>query len=200
MPNPTRPLTPRPVTDWPELLDPVVADMNGTPINVHKLMAHSPALLHAWWDFRNFGVRGGSLGDRLGELVILRVSLHLGAWYEWASHVDRALRVGLELPIIQAVMDRPIAPIFSEDQRLVLQAVDELMTARHITPSTLNALQPQFSTDQIMDLMAIAGMYVVLGYFIKTWDLELDSDVADRVANVTDRKAFETAAANFVSQ
>ena len=88
-------LTPLPADQWNESLSNVLSDMNDAPLNVHKLMAHNPGLLQAWWNFRNYSVRGGTLGSRLAELLILRVSVHISAWYEWASHVDRALQCGL---------------------------------------------------------------------------------------------------------
>ena len=82
---------PLPSEHWDKTLEPIIAGTNGGPINVHKLMANNPALLKAWWDFRNHSVEGGTLGKRSGELVILRVAVHMQAWYEWGSHVDRGL-------------------------------------------------------------------------------------------------------------
>ncbi|MEJ6479496.1 MAG: carboxymuconolactone decarboxylase family protein [Octadecabacter sp.] len=75
-----RSVSPLPVDQWDIELAQVSANMNHAPMNVHKLMARNPQLVAAWWDFRNHSVSGGTLGPRLGELVILRVSVHLGAW------------------------------------------------------------------------------------------------------------------------
>ena len=88
---------------WDQALDKVMADTKGAPIHVHQLMAHNPKLLEAWWDFRNHCVEGGTLGNRAGELVILRVAVHMQAWYEWGSHVDRALVCGLTIDEINQV-------------------------------------------------------------------------------------------------
>ena len=126
--------------------------MNGTPINVHQLMAHSPDLLAAWWNFRNHAVAGGSLGPHLGELVILRVAVHLGAWYEWASHVDRAQKNGMATQtIFETLRAQPDLP---KSENLVLTAVDELMADRGIRPSTRAQLEKHYSTAQIMDVIA----------------------------------------------
>ncbi len=189
-------ISPRPTDDWPTSLDRVVADMNGAPINVHKLMAHSPDLLKAWWDFRNYSVTGGSLGKTLGELVILRVGVHLGTWYEWASHVDRASQLGMPIDTINAVLEPDPTDAFPEDQALILRAVDDLMVHQKVRAETLAALDSHFTTAQIMDLTAIHGMYVVLGYFIKTWGLQLDETVAARVEGLADETTFAIAAEN----
>jgi alkylhydroperoxidase family enzyme len=193
--NSAKDVTPLDVDMWPSALDGVNADMQGAPINVHKLMAHSPNLLRAWWDFRNYSVTGGTLGARLGELVILRVSVHLGVWYEWGSHVDRALRLGLSTSAIFEVLNA--RPNLVTSETLILTAVDELMLDNGITKPTRAILEEHFSTAQIMDLIAIQGMYVILGGFIKTWDLALDDAVADRIKPVTNRSDFERASASF---
>ena len=190
-------ITPRPTNDWPASLDEVSADMNGTPINVHKLMAHSPDLLKAWWDFRNYSVKGGTLGEMLGELVILRVGVHLGAWYEWASHVDRAHRIGIPITTINAVLLRDPTDMFPPDQALILTAVDNLMADGRILQATLDAMSEHFTTKQIMDLIAIHGMYVVLGHFIKTWGLALDDTVLHRIEGLADETTFNEAAKKF---
>lgn len=182
-------------TQWAPELKNVNDDMNGLPINVHKLMAHNPQLLNAWWNFRNYSVNGGMLGQRLGEFVILRVGVHLGAWYEWASHVDRATRIGMDRDtIFQALRPDPDLPRLDV---LVLQAVDQLMTTHRIQDPTRAELEQHLTTAQMMDIIAIQGMYVILGGFINTWTLKLDEAVADRIKNLTNHTDFETAAATF---
>lgn len=188
-------IEPLDVAHWSSVLDGVFADMNGEPINVHKLMAHSPNLLRAWWDFRNYSVSGGTLGAHLGELIILRVGVHLGAWYEWGSHVDRAQRIGIQTDTIFQTLNPE--PNLAASEVLALIAVDELMIDFGISKPTRAALEQHFSTAQIMDLIAIQGMYVILGGFINTWDLALDDAVAGRIISVTNRDDFEQAATAF---
>ncbi len=182
-------------TQWPTTLDGVCSDMNGAPINVHKLMAHSPDLLRAWWSFRNYSVTGGRLGQRLAELVILRVGVHLGAWYEWGSHVDRAVGIGMPMDAILETLK--YQPDLSAKDVLVLNAVDELMLHHRITTPTRAALEQFFDTAQLMDLTAIQGMYVILGGFINTWDLALDDAVSKRIEHLTNQKDFDVSAAAF---
>lgn len=188
-------IEPLDVAEWPTALDDICMDMNDAPINVHKLMAHSPDLLRTWWDFRNYAVSGGRLGARLGELVILRVGVHLGAWYEWGSHVDRAQKIGISTEaIFQTLLPQPDLPA---SDVLILTAVDQLMLDHRIEAPTRAALEQHFSTAQLMDLIAIQGMYVILGGFIHTWDLVLDDAVAKRIETITNRADFESDAAKF---
>ena len=151
---------PLPVHDWDDSLAQVVDDMDGRPLNVHCLMAHHPELLKAWWNFRNHEVTGGELGRRNGELVILRVALHMRAWYEWASHVQRALACDITLEEIERVKQGASASGWQASEVLLLQAVDELVANRLVSPKTLQDLGKYFSNRQIMDIMGIYGMYV----------------------------------------
>ena len=64
------PLKPLPAEDWDESVFRVRDGMRGRPLSVHGLMAHNPALLAAWWDFRMHVVRGGGLTDRRRSLRI----------------------------------------------------------------------------------------------------------------------------------
>ena len=195
MPNePSDPAEPRPLPpeDWNPALSFVIDDMNGAPLNVHKLMAHHPDLLKAWWNFRNYSVKGGDLGRRKGELVILRVAILLRAWYEWASHVERALAYGLHRDEIERVKQGPDAPGWNTSEALLLTAGDELVANHGLTRETAAGPRQHFSVQQIMDIMAIHGMYVILGCMINTWGLELDAEAAAKLPDDVTRQAFET--------
>lgn len=184
-------VTPLPTDQWNPALRDIVDDMGGQPINVHKLMAHHPNLLRAWWNFRNHSVSGGALGSRFGELVILRVAVHMRAWYEWASHVDRSLACGLSLEEIERVKQGATASGWTEQEQAILQAVDELIDNHAISPTTLGLLQQHCSLQQVFDLIAIQGMYVILGGMINSFGLELDEAVQQRLPESVGQSAFQ---------
>lgn len=171
-------LKPLPPEEWDASLIRVIDDMEGQPLNVHGLMAHNPTLLRTWWDFRMHVVNGGELSDRHRELIILRVAVHMRAWYEWASHVERGLAAGLTLTEIEHVRHGPNDAGWKPDDALVLRAVDECFLHRGIREETLGALRERFTPAQILDVIAIHSMYVGLGVMINTWSVELDSSVS----------------------
>lgn len=176
---------------WDADLADIVSDMKGAPLNVHRLMAHHPQLLKAWWSFRNYSVQGGALGRRRGELVILRVATHVRAWYEWASHVERSLACGLTLEEIERVKEPASAPGWEPAEAKLLAAVDELIADRGLSEDSLAALAQHYSPQEIMDIMAIHGMYVILGCMINTWGLELDENIAATLPASVTKAAFE---------
>ena len=183
---------------WDKSLSHIVSDMQGAPINVHKLMANNPALLKAWWGFRNHSVKGGTLSERQGELLILRVAVHMQAWYEWGSHVERALRSGISIDEINQVLICSLdGTKWNAQESKLLQAVDELMTLNKICSTTLSKLSLHFRPAQVMDIIAIGGMYVILAGMINTWGLSLDCAVQDRILGQTEYKYFKHAATVF---
>ena len=132
------------------------------------------------------------MGQRKGELVILRVAINLRAWYEWASHVDRSLARGLTREEIERVKLGAGAPGWEASDALLLQAVDELIADHAITPETHAKLREHYSVKQIMDIMAIHGMYVILGCMINTWELEVDARVLDNLPDDVTKERFDT--------
>lgn len=170
-------LAPLPTADWPPSLSGIIDDMQGTPLNVHALMAHNPALLNAWWPLRQYLVNGGRLSRRHAELVILRVASRLGCWYEWASHVVRGLANGLSAEEVARAREEPGNAGWCASESLLLQAVDELHEVRKIRPATRKALGDHYSVEQILDLITLHGIYQTLGALIETFDLPLDSPI-----------------------
>lgn len=185
------PVSPLPPDDWDSSLAHILDDMKGTPLNVHSLMAHHPLLLRAWWNFRNYAVQGGALGRRGGELVILRVAVLVKAWYEWGSHVERALASGLTRAEIERVKAGAAAPGWSDAEAMLLTAVDEAVAANGLAPETHEKLRQHYDLQQVMDIMAIAGMYQILGSMINTWGLELDERVAAKLPDDVTQESFE---------
>lgn len=176
--------------DWDESLAHVIDDMAGRPINVHKLMAHHPALLAAWWNLRNYTIAGGDLGQRHTEILILRVALLMENWYEWASHVHRGLAAGLTMAEIERVKAGPADPDWQPDERLLIQAVDELVHDRAVTDATLEALREFFTDRQILDAIVTQGAYVTLGCMLNTFETPLDERVAESIPDHVTREDF----------
>jgi len=171
--------------------------MKGAPINVHQLMANNPTLLKAWWDFRNYSVTGGTLGKRGGELVILRVAVHMETWYEWGSHVDRALTCGLSIDEINRVLKPSTFEHWQANDACILRAVDELIEKHCLSAQVQIDLAQHFSSAQVMDIIAIHGMYVILACMIKSWGLTLDDAVQARIQEQANEHDFVAMAKDF---
>ena len=183
-------MKPLPSSEWDPSLQHIVDAMNGRPIEIHCLLANHPPLLNAWWSYRMYSVQGGDLSQRDCELVILRVAVHMQAWYEWAAHVDRGLATGLSLPEIYRVVEGPDASEWSENDAALLRAVDQLVEKRSIDDELQKTLAVHFSEHQILDLISLQGLYVTIACIIGTWPVEIEDHIVARLPPEVTEEAF----------
>lgn len=174
-------MLPLDLAQWDPGLRHIADDMNGKPINVHRLMAQHPELLRAWWDLRNYVVAGGELSQRHTEIVILVVAHAMQNAYEWDSHVDRGLAAGLTAAEIEAVRSGGFG---WEPQDAVLIAVVRALLEQHEIPEALRKDAARFFSEQaLMDIIAVHGAYIVLACLLNTFPVPLDDSVEARLAS-----------------
>lgn len=178
------------IDDWHSSLSDVVSDMHGRPLEIHSLLANNAPLLRAWWPLRKHVVDGGALGARNAELVILRTAVHARCWYEWASHVVRGLQAGLSLTEILRIASAD-AGDWSDADRALLVAVDEIEGSGAIGRSALEKLGAHFDRRQVLDLIAVVGTYRMLGCLLNSWEIELDEHVRAALPASVTRQSFE---------
>ena len=160
---------------WPKELS-EIRDFLGSPLNIHNVMAHHPDLMKAWSPLRNYVVGESSLSPRQRELLILRTACNCDAGYEWAHHVERGLKAGLDQSEIECVKQGPAAPGWSPNEAALLSAADDCHRNYLVTTKTLEALDQYFNTQQQLDIAVTVGMYMTLALIIKTWDVPLEDD------------------------
>lgn len=185
-------LQPLALDHWDESLSHIKEDMNGLPLNIHSLMANHPEFIKAWWGFRNYTVHKGDLSPREKELIILRVAFHMKTWYEWAAHVTRGLECGLSVNEIERVHQGGEAAGWTDSESILLTALDELVEQHHLTKETLSRMHHHYSNKQIMDLIAIHGVYVIIACMINTWGLDLDEQFEEKLPATMSKEKFET--------
>lgn len=143
------------------------------------VLAHHPDLTRAFLSFNRHVLYENTLGERLLEILVLRVALLRGSAYEWAEHAAVARELGLSDEQIQAVAVGPDAQGLSTTESLLLRAVDELRYDSNFSADTWNELKEHFDTRQIMDLLFTVGAYDTLAVAFNCFGLEVDQDLQD---------------------
>ena len=70
-----------------------------------------------------------------------------------------------------------------------MNAVDQLIAKKQLDTNLYKKLGDYFSDRQIMDIIAIHGMYIILGCMINIWGLPLEDDIAQRLPeSITEAK------------
>lgn len=165
--------------EWPaEIAD--MRDGFAGQLNVYRVMAHHPALLRAWSALRQHIVTQTALGRIRAEVVILRLAHRLGSGYEWDQHVLRGIRAGLDPNRIRSLRG-PLSAMAPEDAQLAA-AVDALWDHAQLEPAQMADLEAQIGRKGVLDLMATTGMYLTLGFLLKSTNCPLDDDIAAELA------------------
>jgi len=149
------------------------------PLKLFRTLAHNPRILNK--------IRLGNLLDRGSidrrdrEIVILRTCARCGAEYEWSVHIDFfARRFGLTQEQIAAtVKGTPEDPCWSEKDKLLIRLTDELRDTAGISDNLWNGLSAHWRTDQLLELIVLAGFYHTICFVINGVGVELE-DGAER--------------------
>jgi alkylhydroperoxidase family enzyme len=173
-------LAPLSNAEWPESISSIRNGFAGQ-LNVYRVMAHHPALLQAWTNLRNHVVLESSLPARWREIVILRTGKFIGSKYEWTHHVERGRAAGLTEAEIEAVATDASADEFTPTEKLLVRAVDVLLESFCIPHSLRGALAAHVSAQNLLDLMATVGMYLTLGFIVKTFETPIELHLRNTV-------------------
>ena len=108
--------------------------------NLHRMLAHSPRVGHAFTNLADALRHEGELDPVLRELVMLRVGMALKSEYEVRAHTLIARRVGVSDAKIAALGGDIEAGPFSETERAVLRFTDDLIVNVRASDATFDPL------------------------------------------------------------
>jgi len=170
-----------PPAEWdPELFAFVQrASLNdGDPLNFFHAMACYPQLLMKWTRFAAHLLGRGRLVARDRELVILRTVWNCRADYEWVHHSRLAAGSGITAAEIAALQHAPGAEPWSERDRALLTAADELHADSVISDDTWSRLGRFYDDADRLELVMVVGNYHLVSYFVRSFGVPLEADVA----------------------
>lgn len=167
-----------PVTeaDWTDDSRPVLAATaaRGPVLNVFATIARHPKLLKRWVVFANHVLNGSTLPARERELVILRTGFLCRSGYEWAQHATIGRHAGLTDEEIVRITHGPTADGWSDKDRALLQATEQLVADHFISDSTWASLATVWSEQQLMDLVFAVGQYTLVSMALNTFGVQLE--------------------------
>ena len=89
----------------------------------------------------------GKLEKRLFELIVLIVVRHWSAQYAWSAHEPNAVAAGLSPDVIAAIRERRKPDFKKADERMIYEAVSELLDTKELSAPTYDRLLKQFGLD-----------------------------------------------------
>jgi 4-carboxymuconolactone decarboxylase len=175
-------LEPRRADDDPrlaELFDKGLTGPDGRPLNIFGTLAHHPDLLRRWLVFASHVLAKSTLTPRDRELLILRTGWNCRSRYEFAQHVVIGRAAGLTDDEIHATTIGPLAEGWSDHDRLLLVAADELHASSSLGDATWDGLRGELSVEQVLDVIATVGNYHLVAMFLNATRVELDEGIPD---------------------
>lgn len=145
-------------------------------LNIFRTLAHHPDLMKRWLVFGNHVLAKNTLSPRDREIAILRVGAVCRSGYEWAQHVRIGLDCGLTESEIEAIRQGPDGAGWSDSDRSLLQATDELVRDAFVSDGTWQSLSAHYDTKQLMDLVFTVGQYNLVSMALNTLGVQIESD------------------------
>ena len=97
--------------------------------------------------------------------------------YEWAQHSRIGLDAGLSANEIERVKEGATAVGWSEAEKILLAAVDELLETKTLNDAQWAALSERFGEQQVLDIIFTAGNYATLAMALNACRVEVDDGV-----------------------
>jgi 4-carboxymuconolactone decarboxylase len=142
--------------------------------NIYTTLGRVPEALKAFVAWGGFVLGRSSLPERERELLILRVGWNCKAGYEWAQHARLGRGAGLTAEELTGIKRGPDWEAWSESDRLLLRAADELHRTQFVADDTWNALSQRWNERQRMDLVFVVGNYTQVCMILNTFGVQLD--------------------------
>jgi 4-carboxymuconolactone decarboxylase len=131
----------------------------GSPFNV---FLRSPELGEHLQQVGSYIRFRSSLGFKLNELAILMVARHWTSQYEWFAHHRLAIQAGLDPEIAEAISKSERPKKMGPDEALIYEFTTELLETKQVRDQTFSAVKDRFGEQGVMDLIAVAGYYVLV--------------------------------------
>lgn len=153
------------------------ARVSGTkkPLNLFRVLGRAKGLSHGWLHFAGRMMPGGRLPRRDTELIINRVAYLADCTYEQAHHRSMGKRVGLTDAELDRVPDGPDADGWTDRQRTLLVAADELDATGNLSDATWDRLRGELNEREAIEFLMLTAHYRMLATVINTLRVPLDS-------------------------
>ncbi|WP_137145970.1 carboxymuconolactone decarboxylase family protein [Mycolicibacterium sp. CR10] len=148
------------------------------PLNfdIIGLLARHPKMARKFLIYNGWLLQRGELALRLRELAVLRVAHTRRSAFFWGEHTRVAIEGGVPEHDISRLAEGNDG--FTGIDRLVLEAVDELLADGRADASTWQRLNEELGTHQAMELIFVVGTYAMLAMAFDTWRLNVPAGSA----------------------
>jgi len=132
----------------------------------YNSMLRSPVLGQRLFDLFHYLRWETSVPHKLNEFAIIIIARQWRSQVEWFAHAPLAQKAGLSSEIIAELKANRRPSGMAEDKAVVYDFVTELTTTRKVSDETYAKAKRVFSDQQIVDLTAVAGNYIMVAMLL----------------------------------
>ena len=144
---------------------------------VLRTLAHHPALADAFSPLNVHLLSENTLPVKLRQIAIMRTAWITKATYMWSSHLNTSRLCGLSDDFYGPVQRGADDPYFTEFERVVVRATDELVHEHKIGDATWAALMEQWDEKQMLDFLFTVGGYAMMAGVMRSTGAERQDDL-----------------------
>ena len=139
-------------------------------------LLRSPVLGQRLFDLFYYLRWDTSVPIRLNEFAILIIGRQWRSQVEWFAHAPIAAKAGLSPQIIAELKQKKRPSSMAEDEAVVYDFVTELTTTQKVSDATYARAKNVFSDQQIVDLTAVAGNYIMVAMILAATETSVPPD------------------------
>ena len=132
----------------------------------YNLLLRSPVLGQRMFDLFDYLRWNTSVPTDLNEFAILIIARQWRSQMEWFAHAPIATKAGLSPDIIAELKANKRPSKMTEKEAVVYDFVTELTTTHKVSDETFARARKVFNDQQIVDLTAVAGNYVMVAMIL----------------------------------
>ncbi len=144
--------------------------------------AHHPQLADLFSALNIHLLSSTTLPLRERQIAIMRTAWLCEARYMWSSHLRTSLRRGLEPELFAPLQVGASHPYFTEFERLVIHATEDLVRDRLISDANWHALAVEWNNKQLLDFMFTVGTYVLIAGVMRSTGVQREPELLELAA------------------
>ena len=152
------------------------------PVSIFNMMAHAETVLKPLMKLGGTFLGKLELDPLLRELVICHAVNIEGGEYEWVQHAPVVLSLGgtqAQVDALRAGDDQ--AACFSAAEKAVLRFTREVVVDVGASKEALAEAKKHLSDREIVEVILVAGFYIMLARLTETLDIPDDPPIGDKL-------------------